>query len=111
MVRRMDLPQPVPPSALDDPHDRRIDINIGANYSPMRAEGNNFLVLVDPLSDVCDFLRASTRSNPNAAVLCCAVSNYTGHATFLRYNKKGRPCLPQAQEPATESFTPKKILP
>ncbi|CAE7237269.1 splA [Symbiodinium natans] len=80
---------PVQEFSIDKPSGRVVDINIGTNFSPMRAEGNNFLVLVDPLPDVCEYLRKGSHSNTDVAVLCCAVSNYTGHATFRRYNRDG----------------------
>ena len=74
--------------AIDRPENRTVDINIGSNFSPLPLSGNHFLVVVDPLPDVCAFLSEKFHSNRNVAVLCCAVSNYTGYATFRRYNKK-----------------------
>ena len=47
------------------------------------------MLLVDPLADVCSSLSKKFKTNTDVAVLCCAISNYTGSATFLRYNTNG----------------------
>ena len=75
---------------MDQPKGRIVDINIGCNFSPMPAKDGNFLLLVDPLPDVCSSLSQQFKTNTDVAVLCCAISNYTGSATFLRYNTKGQ---------------------
>ena len=74
---------------MDQPKGRIVDINIGCNFSPMPAKKGNFLLLVDPLADVCSSLSKKFKTNTDVAVLCCAISNYTGSATFLRYNTNG----------------------
>ena len=76
-------------SEIDVPSGQVVDINIGTNLSPMKSAGDNFLVLVDPLPEVCDKLKSHLHDNKNVAVLCCAVSNYTGTAHFRRYNVGG----------------------
>ena len=75
---------------MDQPKGRIVDINIGCNFSPMPAKEGNFLLLVDPLPDVCSSLSQQFKTNTDVALLCCAISNYTGSATFLRYNTKGQ---------------------
>ena len=75
---------------MDQPNGRIVDINIGCNFNPMPAKEGNFLLLVDPLPDVCSSLSQKFKTNTDVAVLCCAISNYTGSATFLRYNTNGQ---------------------
>ena len=75
---------------MDQPKGRIVDINIGCNFSPMPAKEGNFLLLVDPLPDVCSSLSQQFKTNTDVALLCCAISNYTGSATFLRYNTDGQ---------------------
>jgi len=75
---------------MDQPKGRIVDINIGCNFNPMPAKEGNFLLLVDPLPDVCSSLSQKFKTNTDVAVLCCAISNYTGSATFLRYNTNGQ---------------------
>ncbi|CAE7768838.1 unnamed protein product [Symbiodinium microadriaticum] len=43
-------------SEIDVPSGQVVDINIGTNLSPMKSVGDNFLLQVDPLPDVCDKL-------------------------------------------------------
>ncbi|CAE7355586.1 splA [Symbiodinium sp. CCMP2592] len=74
---------------IDEPRGQVVDVNFGTNFSPMKPTGDNFLVLVDPLPDVCDKLSSHMHDNKHVAVLCCAVSNYTGTAQFLKYNSAG----------------------
>ena len=75
---------------MDQHKGRIVDINIGCNFTPMPAKEGNFLLLVDPLPDVCSSLSQQFKTKTDVAVLCCAISNYTGSATFLRYNEKGK---------------------
>ena len=75
----------VPSFVYDAPRNRTVDVNIGTNYSPMPLTAGHFLLLVDPLPAVCEFLSTKYRANSDVAVLCCAVSNHTGSATFLHY--------------------------
>ena len=39
---------------------------------------------------MCSSLSKQFKTNTDVAVLCCAISNYTGSATFLRYNTEGK---------------------
>ena len=39
---------------------------------------------------MCSSLSKQFKTNTGVAVLCCAISNYTGSATFLRYNTEGK---------------------
>ncbi|CAE7293881.1 splA [Symbiodinium sp. KB8] len=76
-------------SEIDVPSGQVMDINIGTNLSTMKSAGDNFLVLVDPLPEVCHKLKSHLHDDKHVAVLCCAVSSYTGTAQFLRYNVGG----------------------
>jgi len=80
---------PVPILKFDRPKHSMLDVNIGTNLSPMKALGDNFLLLVDPLMDVCNALSVAFQKNPNVHFLCLAVANYTGVSTFKRYNSVG----------------------
>ena len=60
-----------------------------ATWGDAHSGGDNFLVLVDPLPEVCHKLKSHLHDNKHVAVLCCAVSSYTGTAQFLRYNVGG----------------------
>jgi len=90
MLQKHAMPRVTHAFDMDQPKGRIVDINIGCNFSPMPAKEGNFLLLVDPLPDVCSSLSQQFKTNTDVAVLCCAISNYTGSATFLRYNTNGQ---------------------
>mmetsp|Transcript_44990 Transcript_44990/g.93065 ORF Transcript_44990/g.93065 Transcript_44990/m.93065 type:complete len:95 (+) Transcript_44990:80-364(+) len=68
LIKLSDVPSTAE-SEIDAPSGQVVDINIGTNLSPMKSAGNNFLVLVDPLPDVCDKLKSHVHDNTHVAVL------------------------------------------
>jgi FkbM family methyltransferase len=62
-----------------------LDINIGTNMSPMRAQDGRYRILVDPLFAVCD---NNAKMTTGVSAFCMAVANYTGFATFNEYNPR-----------------------
>jgi len=105
LIKLSDVPSTAE-SEIDAPSGQVVDINIGTNLSPMKSAGNNFLVLVDPLPDVCDKLKSHVHDNTHVAVLFCAVSNYTGTAQFLRYNVGG---VSSSLTPTTKGTSHEKL--
>lgn len=68
-----------------------IDVNVGTWIDPMQRRPGRGLVLVEPLFRTCEQLAISTTlaSDPEILLLCMALSNYTGFATFQEIFKGG----------------------
>jgi len=83
---------PVYPASLfnmDQPQGRTVDINIGTHFLPMPKTPGNFLILVDPLPNVCAHVSRQVATDVDVAMLCCAVSNFSGSTTFKVLNDAG----------------------
>ncbi|CAE7375450.1 unnamed protein product [Symbiodinium necroappetens] len=88
-------------SEIDVPSRQVVDINIGTNLSPMKSAGDNFLLQVDPLPDVCDKLKSHLHDNKHVAVLCCAASGATPTSTSSMATSST--CLRTAPTPCSSS--------
>ena len=69
------------------PSRQDVDVNIGTNYSPLRAQAGRFRILVDPLFDVCE--KNTALGVEGQTFFCMAVSDFTGFASFKEYNSQG----------------------
>ena len=112
MPKMQQLYPTYPSFNMDKPQGRTVDINIGTNFSPMPKTQGNFLLLVDPLPAVCSHLSKQATADVDVAVLCCAVSNFTGSTTFKVYNRRGESSSLADTTKGTshERFKPTSIL-
>jgi len=63
-------------------------INVGPNMSPITGDKKAFIILIDPLPQVTNFLKHH-HASATTVVYQAAISNFSGHAEFHPYNSNG----------------------